>query len=78
MPNMTKGHKLVKNRATENPKSHAHLQIMMKYSVQFHVTSIKDDSGVAVTDVTKSASARALSVSKKSETKIQNHMHIVS
>ena len=42
MPKMTKGHNFVKNKKTENSKSHARLQIMMKHSAKFQVNLIKD------------------------------------
>ena len=73
MPKTTKGHNFVKYRAIEIPKSHAHLQIMMKHSAKFQVNLIKDVAEVAGT---RSESARAVTPSKMAETKIKNHMHI--
>ena len=70
---MAKGHNFVKNRKTKNSKPYAHLQIMMKHSAKFQVSSIKDVAGVAGT---RYESARAITLSKMAETKIGNHMHI--
>ena len=75
---MTKGHNFViKNRTIEIPKSHAHLQIMMKHSAQFQVNLIQDVAGVTGT---RSKSARAVTPLKMAETKIKKphaHLHIV-
>ena len=48
---------------TENPKSLAHLQNIMKHSAQFQVNWIQD--------MTRSESARAVSPSQNAKTKIQ-------
>ena len=57
---------------SKNPKSHAHLQIMVEHSAKFPINSIKDVAGVGGTRL---ESARAITPPKTAKTKIINHMH---
>ena len=68
---MTKGHNFVKNMTIKNPKSHAHLQIMVKHSAKFQINWIKDVAGVAGTRL---ESARAITPPKMA--KIKKYVHI--
>ena len=69
---MTEDHNFVKNMTIKNPKSHAHLQIMVKHSAKFQINSIKDVAGVMGT---RSESARVITPNKNQ--KPHAHLHII-